>query len=249
MKGSAMSLTPYLAVADAHGEIVWLAEAFGGVQRGEPILMEDGRVGHAEVELGGALLMLAEEFPEIGLVGPLTCGGVTGQLHLTVDDVDAAVARAVAAGARLEREVADAPYGRTGVVIDPAGHRWMVQSPPEAGPAEPRGRQGDVGYQTLYVPDVEQAKAFFATVLGWGYTGGAAEGGWEATGVVPMTGLAGGAERPEVQLCFQVDDARAAIERVRTAGGTADEPEDKPYGLLAECTDDQGMRFQVWQPR
>lgn len=243
-----MTLTPYLAVADARAALDFYARAFGAVPRGEPIVMDDGRVGHAEVELGGALVMLADEFPEMGLVGPLARGGVTGSLHLAVPDVDAVVARAVEAGAVLERPVADSPYGRTGVVVDPAGHRWMVQSSAEPAPDAPASRHGDVGYQSLYVPDVEATKAFFGAVLGWTYRGGQAEGGWEAQGVSPMTGLMGGAERPEVQLCFQVDDVAAGIERVRRAGGTAQAVQDRPYGLLVECVDDQGMRFQLWQP-
>jgi predicted enzyme related to lactoylglutathione lyase len=168
--------------------------------------------------------------------------------------VDAVVARALAAGATLEREVADAPYGRTGVVLDPAGHRWMVQTPPDAtgsapAPGQAAAGQADVGYQTLYVPDVERTKSFFAQVLGWTYVGGEADGGWEAEGVVPQTGLMGGAPRPEVQLCFRVDDALEGARQVAAAGGSAQEPQDKPYGVLVECADDQGMRFQLWQPR
>jgi uncharacterized glyoxalase superfamily protein PhnB len=254
--GGAMPIThqisPYLAVADARAALAFYAEAFGAVPRGQVYEMEDGRIGHAEVLIGETVLMLADEYPEIDLLGPLARGGSTTSLHLTVPDVDAVVARAVAAGATLEREVADAPYGRTGVVLDPAGHRWMVQTPPptpDAGAATGAGEQSDVGYQTLYAPDVERTKSFFAAVLGWTYVGGDAQGGWEAEGVRPQTGLMGGAARPEVQLCFRVDDARDGVRRVREAGGTAQEPEDKPYGLLAECTDDQGMRFQLWQPR
>ena len=247
------SISPYLAVADARAALAFYVQAFGAVPRGRVYEMEDGRIGHAEVLIGGTVLMLADEYPELGLLGPLARGGSTTSLHLTVPDVDAVVARAVAAGATLEREVADAAYGRTGVVLDPAGHRWMVQTPPAAASdvavAGTGGeRPADVGYQTLYVPDVERTKSFFADVLGWTYAGGDAEGGWEAEGVVPMTGLMGGAPRPEVQLCFRVDDVRDGVRRVIAAGGTAQEPEDKPYGLLAECTDDQGMRFQLWQP-
>lgn len=122
-----MTLTPYLNVADAAAAISFYAEVFGAVPRGEVHVMDDGRIGHAEVELDGDVLMLADEFPELGLVGPHTRGGVSQSLHLTVRDVDAVVARAVAAGGRLEREPADTPHGRTGVVVDPAGHRWMVQ--------------------------------------------------------------------------------------------------------------------------
>ena len=244
-----MTISPYLAVADARAAVAFYVEAFGAVPRGPVYEMDDGRIGHAEVLVGQTVLMLADEYPEIGLLGPLARGGSTTSLHLTVPDVDAVVARALAAGATLEREVADAPYGRTGVVLDPAGHRWMVQTPPAATGSAPAAGQADVGYQTLYVPDVERTKAFFGQVLGWTYVGGDAEGGWEAEGVVPQTGLMGGAGRPEVQLCFRVDDALEGVRRVAAAGGTAQEPQDKPYGLLVECTDDQGMRFQLWQPR
>jgi uncharacterized glyoxalase superfamily protein PhnB len=210
------TLSPYLAVADARAALAFYVEAFGAVPRGQVYEMEDGRIGHAEVLVGDTVLMLADEYPEIGLLGPLARGGSTTSLHLTVPDVDAVVARAVAAGATLEREVADAAYGRTGVVLDPAGHRWMVQTPPASSGSSSgtdAGRHGHVGYQTLYVPDVERTKSFFGEVLGWTYTGGDAEGGWEAEGVVPMTGLMGGAPRPEVQLCFQVDDVRDGVQR------------------------------------
>jgi uncharacterized glyoxalase superfamily protein PhnB len=244
-----ITISPYLAVADARAAVAFYVEAFGAVPRGPVYEMDDGRIGHAEVLVGETVLMLADEYPEIGLLGPLARGGSTTSLHLTVPDVDAVVARALAAGATLEREVADAPYGRTGVVLDPAGHRWMVQTPPAATGSAPAAGQADVGYQTLYVPDVERTKAFFGQVLGWTYVGGDAEGGWEAEGVVPQTGLMGGAARPEVQLCFRVDDALEGVRRVAAAGGTSQEPRDEPYGLLVECTDDQGMRFQLWQPR
>lgn len=247
--GATMTLTPYLAVADARGALAFYAEAFGAVPRGEPYVMADGRIGHAELSVGGAVLMLADEFPEMGLLGPRERGGVSQSLHLEVPDADAVVARALAAGATLEREVADAPYGRTGVVLDPAGHRWMVQTAARPDDGAAVGSEGDVGYQTIYAPDVERAKSFFAGVLGWSYSPGATPGGWQAEGVTPMTGLAGGSDRPEVQLCFQVDDVGRAVRRVRELGGTAQDPDDKPYGLLADCSDDQGMRFQLWQPR
>jgi uncharacterized glyoxalase superfamily protein PhnB len=248
--GGPMTLSPYLNVADARAAIAFYTDAFGAVPRGEPYVMEDGRIGHAEVAVGGSVLMLADEFPEMGFVGPHSAGGISVSLHLTVPDVDAVVARAVAAGAQLEREPADAPYGRTGVVRDPAGHRWMVQAPATAASAPPayEPRHGDVGYQSVLVEDVERTKAFFGQVLGWTYTPGNSPGGWQVEGVAPMTGLAGGADGPEVQLCFRVDDVASAVERVRAAGGTAAQPDSRPYGSLAECQDDQGMRFQLWQP-
>jgi uncharacterized glyoxalase superfamily protein PhnB len=246
--GGPMTVSPYLSVPDARAAIAFYVEAFGAVPRGEAYVLEDGRIGHAELVVGGSVLMLADEFPEMGLSGPLALGGVSASLYLEVPDVDAVVARALAAGATLEREPADAPYGRTGVVRDPVGHRWMVQTPAAPAGGHPTGKHGDVGYQTLYVPDVERTKAFLGHVLGWTYQPGSVDGGWQVDSVTPMTGLMDGAERVEVQLCFQVDDVDAAVERVRAAGGTAQEPERKPYGALVECEDDQGMRFQLWQP-
>jgi PhnB protein len=105
--------------------------AFGAVETMR-LMQPDGRVGHAELRIGPAGIMLADEFPEYGFTGPLARGGTSVSLHLVVPDVDATVAAAVAAGATLEREVADQFYGsRSGAIIDPFGHRWIVQTPIE----------------------------------------------------------------------------------------------------------------------
>jgi predicted enzyme related to lactoylglutathione lyase len=63
-----------------------------------------------------------------------------------------------------------------------------------------------------------------------------------------MIGIGGGAENHEAQICYKVSDIAAAITRVRDHGGRAGEPAQQPYGLLAECTDDQGITFHLWQP-
>lgn len=120
------AVTPYLAVHDTRAMLGFYVAAFGAVPRGEPIEMPDGRIGHAEVALGDSVVMIADEFPELGLLGPAGRGGTTVSLRLEVTDPDAVVERALEHGARLERAVADSPHGRTGVVVDPAGHRWMV---------------------------------------------------------------------------------------------------------------------------
>ena len=207
--------------------------------------------------VAGALLMLADEFPELGLLGPLARGGVSTTLHLEVPDVDAVVARAVAAGAVLGREPADAPYGRTGVVRDPAGHRWMLQTPvraperdapPEAA-AAPERAGGDVAYVTVVVPDADRARAFYGAVLGWAFAPGTVQDGWEVTGTDPSVGLWGGQDTAQVHLCYRVPDLSRALAAVRAQGGRAQEPDVKPYGLLAECTDPAGLRFQLWQSR
>jgi uncharacterized glyoxalase superfamily protein PhnB len=106
--------------------------------RGDPVVVPDGRIGHSESVIGDSVLKLSEEFPESDVLGPQSRGGSTSTLVLAVPDVDHTVERAVAAGARLERPPRDEPYGRTGVIHDPFGHRWVVQAPPAAGdPAEP----------------------------------------------------------------------------------------------------------------
>ncbi|MGH3980800.1 MAG: VOC family protein [Pseudonocardiaceae bacterium] len=126
----AHTLGCYIAVDSARRALDFYVEAFDARRRGEPYIMDDGRVGHAELAIGDSVLMLADEFPEIGMLSPRTRGGPSQSLYLRVADVDATVRRAVEAGATLERAVADYDYGRNGVVADPFGHRWIVSSSP-----------------------------------------------------------------------------------------------------------------------
>lgn len=123
------ALTPYLTVDDARRALDWYVEVFAATRRGEPVTMPDGRIGHAELTVAGAVLMLADESPDLGLLGPRARGGPSQSLVLEVADVDATVRRAVAAGALLSRPAADNPHGRNAVVVDPFGHRWLVSSP------------------------------------------------------------------------------------------------------------------------
>ena len=120
-------ITPYLAVAGARAAIDWYSQALGAVVSREPVVMPDGRIGHCELEIAGARLMLSDEHPEIGVSAPVP-GQASVTLYLEVPDADEAVARATASGAHLERPVADYPYGRMGVLRDPFGHRWMVRA-------------------------------------------------------------------------------------------------------------------------
>ena len=110
------ALTPYIAVADARASIAFYVAAFGAAPPRRPDVMPDGRIGHVEVGIGDTVLMLADEFPEIGLRAPVGRGGASQSLRLETADPDGVVAAAVAAGAVLERPVTDAPYGRGGVV-------------------------------------------------------------------------------------------------------------------------------------
>ncbi len=123
------ALTPYLSVADCRAAIDWYAGAFGARITDDPIVMDDGRVGHVELAIGGARMMLADEAPEVGVQAPDPARGNPVTLHLSVDepgDVDRLAERARAAGAVVDREPQDAPYGRTATLHDPFGHRWML---------------------------------------------------------------------------------------------------------------------------
>jgi PhnB protein len=87
----------------------------------------DGRVGHAELELGDSLIMLADEFPDMGYLGPKSVGGTSVTLSVYVEDVDAVFERALAAGATEVRAIENQFYGdRSGQFEDPFGHRWSV---------------------------------------------------------------------------------------------------------------------------
>ncbi|MCA1572195.1 MAG: VOC family protein [Chloroflexi bacterium] len=120
------TLSSYLAVHDARRALKFYAAAFDARPRGEPVVMDDGRIGHAELTIGDSVLMLADEFSEIDMLSPRTRGGPTHSMYLRVPDVDATTRNAVDAGARLERPPADHEYGRNAVVVDPFGHRWLV---------------------------------------------------------------------------------------------------------------------------
>jgi uncharacterized glyoxalase superfamily protein PhnB len=236
------TITPYLAVRDAASALDWYGEALGATRRGEPIVMPDGRIGHAELEIAGAVVMLADEHPEIGFLSP-EARGVSVQLHLQVDDVDGTVERVLAAGATLERPVADVEYGRRGLLRDPFGHRWIVTEPPPIGP-----RHGDIGYVSLWVPDAERAAEFFAGVLGWSYAPGSRGRSRQVQGLATHHGVWGGEPRSTLFCCFAVDDVDTAGDRVRAAGGQAEAPHEEPYGRVSECVDDQGVRFAVFTP-
>jgi PhnB protein len=135
------TLTPYLCCADAGAAIAFYQAAFGAVEV-ERWTADDGRIGHAELDVRGNAVYLADEHPEIGVVSPTTLGRTPVSFVLAVPDADAAVDRAVAAGATVERPVTDQPGGgRAGWIVDPYGHRWNL-SAQSAEAAAPEGRVG-----------------------------------------------------------------------------------------------------------
>lgn len=120
------AVTPYLSLRDAARAIDFYAKAFGGrvMVRMD---MPGGKIGHAEMKIGDSMVMMADESQEMDFMSPQTRSGTTVLLHLYVKDVDATVAKAIGAGAKLIRPVKDQFYGdRAGAVEDPFGHRWYV---------------------------------------------------------------------------------------------------------------------------
>ena len=353
---------PYLAVVGADAAIAWYVEHLGARLRGTPITMPDGRIGHAELEMGGGAVYLADAFDELGLAAPAP-DAVSVSLMLAVDDADAAVAAAVAGGATVQREPYDAHGSRTGVVIDPFGHRWMLSAPvatravadegvrpgdvvhlslwcPDAAratafyssvlgwevvdgqvtnlshrldiseapdrrtifavyavddldaarratldaggrvpentaarhgaidlvdaqdvefavtvpdPSQPRGEMhpsghGELTYLTVHTPDSATYRAFYSSVLGWDFTPGRIDDGWEVVDSRPQIGIGGGAETSESVAMWTVDDIEAAVARVVAAGGRVTDPVSRqPYATTAQCVDDQGIPFWLAQ--
>lgn len=231
------AITPHICVKDARAAIEWYADVLGATQHGESYVMPDGSIGHAEVAVGDAMVMLAEGSGEVPVQPPDAPSVFSHSLHVQVDDADAVVDRARGAGAAVEREPSDFPYGRMAVFVDPFGHRWMVNQPPASAS---RVRGGDVGYITMATPDPSRARSFYGAVLGWEFTSAGPD-------VRPKMGLGTSSGEPWVALCYRVADIRAALAAVRAEGGTAGEVQDKPYGLAAECVDDQGLLFHLWQ--
>ena len=164
-----------------------------------------------------------------------------------VDSVDAAV-DAVRAARGTATEPDDRPYGRTSDCVDDQGMAFAVYEarPDNARPARNGTRPGDLAYATFEVADSTRARAFYAAVLGWRFDSGRVEDGWNVDGPAPMAGLAGGGAGVVTPM-WRVEDIRAAVGRVRAAGGTATEPQQQPYGLASECVDDQGTRFWLGQ--
>lgn len=135
---------PYLRVKNAAAALAYYQQAFGAKLRYQLNEPGTGRIGHAELELGAAVIMVSDEYPECGIVGPQSIGGTSVSIHLHVDNADVMLARAVEAGGTLVRPAADAFYGeRGGMVRDPFGHEWMIGHSIEAVSPEEMQRRYD----------------------------------------------------------------------------------------------------------
>ena len=217
---------PYLAVPVARRRAMdWYADVFGARLAADPIMMPDGRVGHAELEAGRR-----EALPVRGVPGDRGRRAAAGRhpvsLSLRVPDVAETLRRAIDGGDTMPRAMYDDYGSRNATVLDPFGHRWLLHTALAELPET--DRQGDVGYAWLTVPDPDRAAEFYAAVLGWEYSPGYAPGGRNVVGQSLPMGLGRG--EPGWHLSYAVDDVAAAVARVRSAGGTASDPDDRPYG-------------------
>jgi uncharacterized glyoxalase superfamily protein PhnB len=200
---------------------------------------DGGGGGHRRVE--GAR-------PHHGLVG----GQARSNMFLcfAVDDLVGALARVRAAGGRAG-EPSEEPFGTVAMCVDDSDTQFALYQLPDGrrGPRPPLNgtRHGDLSYITMEVVDSARVCAFFGAVLGWRFNPGHVEDGWGPDDVAPMTGLHGGHDVATVVPMYRVDDIDTAVARVRTAGGSAPDPERHPYGLSALCIDDQGTRFYLGQ--
>jgi PhnB protein len=129
-------VTPYLIVDGAGAAVDFYCSVLGATERVR-MPAPDGRIGHAELQLGNSMIMLADENEQMGVRGPRAIGGTPVSLHVYVEDSDAVFERAVQAGAKALRAVEDRFYGdRSGQFEDPFGHRWDVSTHVEDVPPE-----------------------------------------------------------------------------------------------------------------
>ena len=167
------TVTPYLTIKGAARAIDFYKRAFGAKERGRMSGPDGSAIMHAEILIGNSIVFIADEFPEMGVRSPQSLGGASGSLHLYVQNVDQAFARAVAAGAEVRMPVADMFWGdRWAKVADPFGHEWGLASHKE-----------DLSAKQI----AERAQGFFARMAG---TGGCEGEGASGSG---GSGAAGGA--------------------------------------------------------
>jgi PhnB protein len=134
------SVTPYLIIDGAAEAIRFYEQAFGAT---EVMRLPMGdKIGHAEIRIGDSIVMLSDEWPDFGKLGPKARGGATSSLMIYTEDVDAAFERAISAGATAERPPEDQFWGdRMGSLVDPFGHSWSLATHIEDVPEEEMQRR------------------------------------------------------------------------------------------------------------
>lgn len=232
---------PYLTVADARSAIAWYTDALGAVLIGEPIVMDDGRVGHAQIAIGPGVLYLADEAPELGLKAP-GAQEVSVTLMLQVPDTDAALSKARQRGAAVQREIYENYGSRNATIIDPFGHRWMLSGPVQGSVS--RIQHGDIGYVSIWTPDAGRAAAFFGHVLGWTYDPST----HQVTNTAQPIGIFAVDDHSTLFCCYAVDDVQAARRAILDAGGEPGEAGGFDYGSVLDATDTLGTSMSVFRP-
>ena len=232
---------PYLAVPDARAAITWYIETFGATLVGDPIEMDDGRIGHAELAISGGVLYLADEYPEIGLKAPAP-QQASVSLMLPVADTDVTLERARANGAHVQYEANENHGSRNAAIVDPFGHRWMLSGPVSGAPTPIP--HGDVGYISVWTPDAALAAAFYGHVLGWTYD----PDSHRVTNTSQHIGIYSVADRNTLFCCYAVADLDGARDSILAGGGTVDEIQQLDGGAVLGATDPAGTEFAVYQP-
>ena len=143
------TVAPYLAVDGAEQAIEFYKRAFGARERTR-MQSPDGKIAHAELEIGDSVVMLSDPFPQFATKPPTELGGTSASVMMYVEDVDAVVKQAVDAGASLEREVEDQFWGdRFGAVIDPFGHVWSLATHVEDVPPEEMAKRAQAAIAAM----------------------------------------------------------------------------------------------------
>ncbi|MCX5010350.1 VOC family protein [Streptomyces sp. NBC_00555] len=142
-------VTPYLCIDGAAAAIEFYVSVLGARERMR-MAAPGGKIGHAELELGNSVIMLADEYPDMGFRSPKSVGGTPVTLHVYVEDVDAVFAEALAQGATELRSIKDEFYGdRTGQFEDPFGHRWNIATHIEDVPPDEMERRSEEAARTM----------------------------------------------------------------------------------------------------
>ena len=122
-----LSVSPYMAIKGAREAIDFYISAFGAEEIFALVDPSDGRIGHAEIKLAGTTIMISDEYPDFGAIGPDTLGGSPIKLHLYVDDADSMFANALDLGCTEVRPMKDQFFGdRSGMLVDKYGHTWTL---------------------------------------------------------------------------------------------------------------------------
>ena len=271
------SMSLYICVANASAAIDFYREAFGAKELWR-LTEPGGKIGHAEIQIGNASLMLSDEYPDYNTLSPATIGGSPVKIHLDVPDVDAFAERAIRAGATLIRPIADQFYGdRSGQLADPFGYTWIVSTHIKDVPVEEMQKEVDkwareeaakkaepelnranfhtvTPYFTVHKPAelIDFVTKAFGAVEHFRTTGSA--GGMHAeVSIGDSLVMIGGAEHIEPKptaIHLYVPDVDQAYERALEAGAKSLMPvTDQPYGERSGGVEDEhGNRWYIATP-